>query len=124
MSVRPPPILEIMDHEIDERTRVDINSLRGLEYPRLFKEFDQWFAGRITVDWHVQQSHKVFEILLGHASIRWLGEDLSVVKYYFLEHCSYSILYSVLNCHVSNPPQYIYAHFRLISEKSTLNVLS
>lgn len=113
-----------MDREIDERMSVDINPLRGLEDPRLFKEFDQWFASRITVDRHVQQSHKVFEILLGHASMRWLGEDLSVVKYYFLEHCSYSILYFVLNCHVSNPPQHIYAHFCLISEKSTLNVLS
>lgn len=32
--------LEIMERDIDERTSVDINSLRGLEDPRAFNKFD------------------------------------------------------------------------------------
>ena len=43
-NIKPPPTLEIMDREIDERMSVDINPLRGLEDPRLFEEFDKWFA--------------------------------------------------------------------------------
>ena len=39
-NVRPPPTLEITDHEIDEKTSVDINPRRGLEDLRLFQEFD------------------------------------------------------------------------------------
>ena len=55
-NVRPLPTLNIMDYEIDERLSVDMNLLRGLEDSRLCKEFDQWFAGKISVDRLVQQS--------------------------------------------------------------------
>ena len=40
-NVRPLPALNIMDYEIDERSSVDMNLLRGLEHSRLCKEFDQ-----------------------------------------------------------------------------------
>lgn len=52
--MKPLPILEIIDYEIDKRMSVDINSLRGLENPRLFDEFNKWFASKITVDRTIQ----------------------------------------------------------------------
>ena len=39
-NIRHVPTLQIMDRDIDERTNVDINPLRGLEDPRGFDEFD------------------------------------------------------------------------------------
>lgn len=42
-----------MDCENDKRMSVDINLLRGLEDPSLFDEFDQWFVGKITVDYTI-----------------------------------------------------------------------
>ena len=55
-NVRPLPALNITDYEIDERSSVDMNPLRGLEDSRLCEEFDQWFANKISIDRHVQQS--------------------------------------------------------------------
>ena len=55
-NVRPLPTLNITDYEIDERMSVDINLVRGLENSRLCEEFDQWFANKISIDRHVQQS--------------------------------------------------------------------
>lgn len=83
-NIRPAPTLQIMDRDIDERTNVDINPLRGLEDPRGFDEFDQWFAGAITVDRTIRQSHKFFEILLGHDALGWLGDEVSFFKCFFL----------------------------------------
>ncbi|KAH9783704.1 calcium-dependent protein kinase 24 [Citrus sinensis] len=54
---------------------VDMNPLRGLEDSRLCEEFDQWFAGKIFVDRPVQQSLNFFEILMGNASMGWLGDE-------------------------------------------------
>lgn len=62
------------------------------EGPSLFEEFDQSFADRITVD-----RPSDFEILLGHASMGCLGDEVSVVKCYFLKYCSSSVLSSVLH---------------------------
>lgn len=39
-----------MHGEIDERTSVDINVHRGMEDPRLFDEFEQWFASNFTIE--------------------------------------------------------------------------
>ncbi|KAL9431391.1 hypothetical protein AB3S75_026552 [Citrus x aurantiifolia] len=74
-NVRPLPALNITDYEIDERSSVDMNPLRGLEDARLCEEFDQWFAGNISVDRPVQQSRNFFEILMGNASMGWLGDE-------------------------------------------------
>ncbi|GAY65255.1 hypothetical protein CUMW_239760 [Citrus unshiu] len=49
-NARPIPRPQIMDHEIDMNTSVDINPLRGLEDSSLFAEFDRWFTGDMTVD--------------------------------------------------------------------------
>lgn len=46
-NVKSLPILEIIDYEINKRMSVDINSLRGLEDPRLFDEFNKWFANKL-----------------------------------------------------------------------------
>ncbi|KAL9436832.1 hypothetical protein AB3S75_022806 [Citrus x aurantiifolia] len=86
-NVRPQPVLNITDYEIDERSSVDMNPLRGLEDSRLCEEFDQWFAGNISVDRPVQQSRNFFEILMGNASMGWLDDE------------------------------YIHTYYRLISEK-------
>ncbi|GAY68200.1 hypothetical protein CUMW_262300 [Citrus unshiu] len=75
-NVRPLPVLNITDYEIDERSSVDMNPLRGLEDSRLCEEFDQWFAGKIFVDRPVQQSLNFFEILMGNASMEWLGDEV------------------------------------------------
>ena len=53
-NVKPLLALNITDYEIDERSSVDINPLRGLEDSRLCEEFDQWFASKISVDRPVQ----------------------------------------------------------------------
>ncbi|XP_052296308.1 uncharacterized protein LOC102609498 isoform X4 [Citrus sinensis] len=81
-NVRALPALNITDYEIDERSSVDMNPLRGLEDSRLCEEFDQWFAGNISVDRLVQQSRNFFEILMGNASMRWLGDEVSVFNAY------------------------------------------
>ncbi|GAY45153.1 hypothetical protein CUMW_087350, partial [Citrus unshiu] len=53
-----------------------MNLLRGLENSRLCEEFDQWFAGNIFVDQPVQQPRNFFEILMGNASMGWLGDEV------------------------------------------------
>ena len=112
--MKPLPILEIIDYEIDKRMSVDINSLRGLEDPRLFDEFNKWFASKITVDRTIQQLDKFFKILLGDTSLGWLGDEVSIIKFYFLKSC---VLPFILNQHASIPPQQIHEYFRLINEK-------
>lgn len=49
-----------MDVELNEMTNVDINPLRGIEDLTLFDEFNQWFAGNITVDRDIQHSKNFF----------------------------------------------------------------
>lgn len=68
-NVKRVPMLKIMNHDIDKRTSVDINQHKILKYPRVFDEFDQWFAGQITVDCTIQQLHKIFQILLSYTSL-------------------------------------------------------
>ncbi|KAL9453919.1 hypothetical protein AB3S75_009510 [Citrus x aurantiifolia] len=53
-----------------------MNTLRGLEDSRLCEEFDQWFADNISVDRPVQQSRNFFDILMGNASMGWLGDEV------------------------------------------------
>ena len=65
-----------MDHVIDMSTSMDINPLKGLEDPSLYVEFDQWFAGDMTVDRRVQHSRSFFQVILGHASMGWLGDEV------------------------------------------------
>ena len=83
-NVRSLPGLNITDYEIDERSSVDMNPLRGLEDSRLCEEFDQWFAGNISVDRPVQQSRNFFEILMGNASMGWLGDEVSVFNVQYI----------------------------------------
>lgn len=52
-----------MDREIDERTSVDINLHRGMDNPRLFDEFEQWFASNFTMEGTIRTSHYFFQIL-------------------------------------------------------------
>lgn len=111
--MKPLPSLEIIDQDIDERTTVDINPLRGLEDPRLFHELDKWFARNITVDHTIEQSYNFFQILLGHASLGWLRDKVSIGKYYFLK---FSILSYVLNHNNYFARQHIHEYFRLIGE--------
>lgn len=49
-NVKPFPTFKIMHGEIDEKTSVDINLHRGMEDPRLFDEFEQWFASNFTIE--------------------------------------------------------------------------
>lgn len=69
------------------RTSVDINSLKEMEDPRLFDEFEQWFAGNIIIDYIIRKSHNFFQVLLRHTLIGWLRDEVSVVKYNFLKFC-------------------------------------
>ena len=71
-------LMNITDYEIDKRSSVDMNPLRGLEDSRLCEKFDQWFAGKFSVDQPVQQSRNFFEILMGNALMGWLGDEVSV----------------------------------------------
>ena len=70
----PPP--QIMDHAIDMSMSVDINPLKGLEDPSLYDEFNRWFTGDMTVDRRVQHSWSFFQVILGHASMGWLGDEV------------------------------------------------
>ena len=65
-----------MDHAIDMSTSMDINQLRGLEDPSLYDEFDWWFAGDMTVDRRVQHPWSFFQVILGHVSMEWLGDEI------------------------------------------------
>ncbi|GAY59929.1 hypothetical protein CUMW_198230 [Citrus unshiu] len=69
----PPP--QIMAHAIDMSTSLDINPLRELEDSSLYAEFDRWFAGDMTVDRRVQHPRSFFKIILGLASMGWLGDE-------------------------------------------------
>ena len=72
-----------MDHAIDMSTSVDINLLRGLEDSSLFAEFDRWFVGDITVDWRVQHPRSFFQIILGTASMGWIGDEVFIFSKFF-----------------------------------------
>ena len=72
-NVRPLPRPQIMEHAIDMSTSVDVNPLRGLEDSSLFAEFDRWFAGDMTMVRRVQHPRSFFQIILGTASMGWLG---------------------------------------------------
>ncbi|GAY60658.1 hypothetical protein CUMW_203770 [Citrus unshiu] len=74
-NARPIPRPQIMDHVIDMNTSVDINPLRGLEDSSMFAKFDRWFAGDMTVDRRVQYPWSFFQLLLGLASMGWLGDE-------------------------------------------------
>ena len=69
-----PP--QIMDHAIDVSTSVDINPLKGLDDFSLYAEFDRWFVGNIIVDQRVQHPQSFFQVILGHASMGWLGDEV------------------------------------------------
>lgn len=69
-------LMNITDYEIDERSSVNMNPLRRLEDSRLCEKFDQWFAGKFSVDQPVQQSRNFFEILMGNALMGWLGDEV------------------------------------------------
>ncbi|KAL9433131.1 hypothetical protein AB3S75_028033 [Citrus x aurantiifolia] len=75
-NVRPLPALNITDYETDERSSMDMNPLRGLEDSRLCEKFDKWFVGNFSVDRPIQQSRNFFEILMGNASMGWLGDEV------------------------------------------------
>ncbi|GAY57097.1 hypothetical protein CUMW_176800 [Citrus unshiu] len=74
-NTRPIPRPQIMAYAIDMNTSVDINPLKGLEDSSLFAEFDRWFAGDMTVVRRVQHPRSFFQILLGLASMGWLGDE-------------------------------------------------
>ncbi|GAY45331.1 hypothetical protein CUMW_088670 [Citrus unshiu] len=74
--VRPLPRPQIMEHAIDMSTSVDVNPLRGLEDSNLFAEFDRWFTGDSRVRRRVQHLRSFFEIILGTASMGWLGDEV------------------------------------------------
>ncbi|KDO39925.1 hypothetical protein CISIN_1g037741mg, partial [Citrus sinensis] len=74
-NVRPLPRPQIMEHAIDMNTSVDVNPLRGLEDSSLFDEFDRWFTGDSRVRRRVQHPRSFFQIILGTASMGWLGDE-------------------------------------------------
>ncbi|GAY61965.1 hypothetical protein CUMW_214120, partial [Citrus unshiu] len=74
-NVRPLPRPQIMEHAIDMSTSVDVNPLRGLEDSSLFAEFDRWFTGDSRVRRRVQHPRSFFQIILGTASMGWLGDE-------------------------------------------------
>ncbi|GAY38120.1 hypothetical protein CUMW_034310 [Citrus unshiu] len=74
-NVRRLPRPQIMEHAIDMSTSVDVNPLRGLEDSSLFAEFDRWFTGDIRVRRNVQHPRSFFQIILGTASMGWLGDE-------------------------------------------------
>ena len=73
-----------MDHAIDISTSVDINTLRELdintlrelEDPSLYDEFDRWFASDMIMDQRVQHMRSLFQVILGHTSMGWLGDEI------------------------------------------------
>ena len=77
-NVRPLPRPQIMEHAIDMSTSVDVNPLRGLEDSSLFAEFDRWFTGDSRVRLRVQHPRSFFEIILGTASMGWLGDEVFI----------------------------------------------
>ena len=82
-NVRPIPPPQIMDHAQDMNTSVDINPLRRMEDSSLFAEFDRWFASDMTVDQRVQHSRLLFQIILGLASMGWLGDEVIIFSKFF-----------------------------------------
>ncbi|GAY63399.1 hypothetical protein CUMW_225250 [Citrus unshiu] len=59
-NVRPLPRSQIMEHAIDMSTSVDVNPLRGLED---------------SIRRRVQHPQSFFQIILGTASMGWLGDE-------------------------------------------------
>ena len=79
-NVRRLPRPQIMEHAIDMSTSVDVNPLRGLEDSSLFAEFDRWFTGDIRVRRNVQHPRSFFQIILGTASMGWLGDEVFIIS--------------------------------------------
>ena len=75
-NIQPLPPPQIMDHTIDMSTSVDINLLKGFDDPSLYDEFDRWFTSDMTVDRRVQHPQSFFQVILGHASMGWLGDQV------------------------------------------------
>ena len=115
-NVRRLPRPQIMEHAIDMSTSVDVNPLRGLEDSSLFAEFDRWFTGDSRVCRRVQHPRSFFQIILGTASMGWLGDDVIIFSKFF-EYCGFVYKIFLLNRNVSVPLQHIHEYFRLISEK-------
>ena len=82
-SVRSLPSPQIIDHAIDMSTNVDINPLRGLEDPNLYDEFDRWLAGDMIVDRRVQNPRSFFQVILAHALMWWLGDEVIFFSNFF-----------------------------------------
>ena len=105
-NARPIPRPQIMNHAIYMNPSVDINPLRGLKDSSLFPEFDQWFAGDMTVDRRVQHPKSFFQILLGLASMGRLSDEVIIfskfseccgfVYKFFLLNRNFMFLYSIL----------------------------
>ena len=96
-----------------------MNMFRRLEDSRLCEEFDQWFAGNIFVDRPVQQSRNFFEILMGNASMGWLGDEVSVfnVQYITIHNNISASMDNDINLLGIILSQHIHTYYRLISEK-------
>ncbi|GAY65740.1 hypothetical protein CUMW_243390 [Citrus unshiu] len=81
---------------------VNINLLRGLEDSNLFAEFDRWFAGDMTVVRRVQHPRSFFQILLGLASMGWLGDEVLLNQLWNNGDCAVDSLVfnDRLNCYL------------------------
>ncbi|KAL9457857.1 hypothetical protein AB3S75_006826 [Citrus x aurantiifolia] len=112
-NVRPLPALNITDYEIDERSSVDMNPLRGLEDSRLCEEFDQWFAGKFFMDRPVQQSRNFFKILMGNASMGCLGDE-HIHMYYRLINEKQQWFPNALPQRVTHTDTYFWACLRTL----------
>ncbi|GAY65194.1 hypothetical protein CUMW_239310 [Citrus unshiu] len=54
----------------------------------LYAKFDRWFAGDITVDRKVLHPRSFFEIILGIASMGWLGDEVFLNQLWNNEDCA------------------------------------
>ena len=95
-NVQHLPLSQIIAHAIDMSTSVDINLLRGLENSSMYTEFDRWFPGDMTMDRRVQHPRSFFEVILGLASIGWLGEEVIIFSK-FSECCGFVYQSFLLN---------------------------
>ncbi|KAL9453918.1 hypothetical protein AB3S75_009510 [Citrus x aurantiifolia] len=86
-----------------------MNTLRGLEDSRLCEEFDQWFADNISVDRPVQQSRNFFDILMGNASMGWLGDEHIHTYYRLISEKQRRFLNALPQC-ITHTDTYFWAY--------------
>ena len=70
----------------------------------------------MTVDRRVQHTQSFFQIILGLASMGWLGDEVIIFSKFF-ECCGFVYNFFLLNRNVFVPLQHIHEYFRLINEK-------